>query len=259
MMLHPLRISDSMQSGVSGRDGCTQSVGPHKSKNRMQTRRRLRMSRAGCTNAQQVDKQITEYRILAWRSPPMAITDVHHTCHLMSGQCTRKYKCTTSPSPQFACPQRGRKRLSREATLHTELALEWPDLVQIGRCKVQWLPSGVKKRILTRFTQIRQSYNRCRRRSQTPRLLCSACSLQTVALFGRLGNGFEVCTHNLQGSSQSKQCTVEFTVHRQVRTHGHNAQQTHERCQPAGSQNGECSLQNKAKWYNDNIPTNATH
>ena len=82
-----------------------------------------------------------QYRILAWRSPPMAIADVHHTCHIISGQCTRKHKCTASPSPQFACPQRGRKRLSREATLHTELALEWPDLVQIGRCKVQWPPS----------------------------------------------------------------------------------------------------------------------
>ena len=49
----------------------------------------------------------------------------------------------------------------------------------------------------------------CRRRSQTPRLLCSACSLQTVALFGRHWNGFEVCTNNLQGSSQSKQRAVE--------------------------------------------------
>ena len=82
-----------------------------------------------------------------------------------------------------------------------------------------------------------------RRRSQTPRLLCSACSLQIVTHFRRHWNGFEVCTHNLQGSSQSKQRAVEFTVHRQVRTHGHNAQQTHELCQPAGSQNGECSLQ----------------
>ena len=60
-------------------------------------------------------------------------------------------KCTTSPSPQFACLQRGRKRLSREVTLHTELALEWPELVQNGRCKVQWLPNGLKKRILTSF------------------------------------------------------------------------------------------------------------
>ena len=141
MMMHPLRISASMKAGVVGRDGCSGAVGPHRSKNRMQTRRRSRVSRAGCTNAQQVDKQITELQTLAWRSPPMAIADVHHTCHIKSGQCTRKHKCTASPSPQFACPQRGRKRLSREATLHTELALEWPDLVQIGRCKVQWPPS----------------------------------------------------------------------------------------------------------------------
>ena len=57
-----------------------------------------------------------------------------------------------------------------------------------------------------------------------------------LSLSRRHWNGFEVCAHNLQGSSQSKQRAVEFTVHRQVRTHGHNAQQTHERCQPAGSQ-----------------------
>ena len=52
---------------------------------------------------------------------------------------------TASPSPQFEIPQRGRKRQSREATLHTVLALEWPELVQIGRCKVQWLPKDANK------------------------------------------------------------------------------------------------------------------
>ena len=140
--MHPLRISASMKAGVVGRYDCSGAVGPHKSKDHMQTRRRSRVSQAGCTRAQHSGQmQITISRILAWRSPPMAIADVHHTCHIISGQCTRKHKCTASPSPQFACPQRGRKRLSREATLHTELALEWPDLVQIGRCKVQWPPS----------------------------------------------------------------------------------------------------------------------
>ena len=127
--------------GRSRQDGCSVAVGPHTSKdlhadaaaiasepNRMHTR-----------TEQWTNK--LQYRILAWRSPPMAIADVHHTCHIISGQCTRKHKCTASPIPQVACPQRGRKRLSREATLHTELALEWPDLVQIGRCKVQWPPS----------------------------------------------------------------------------------------------------------------------
>ena len=52
---------------------------------------------------------------------------------------------------QFACPHRGRKRLSREATLRTILALEWPELIQIGRFKVRWLPSAANKRILTSF------------------------------------------------------------------------------------------------------------
>ena len=139
--MHPLRISASMKAGVVSRYDCSGAVGPHKSKNRMQMRRRSRVSRAGCTHAQNSGQTDYNSRILAWRSPPMAIADVHHTCHIISGQCTRKHKCTASPSPQFACPQRGRKRLSREATLHTELALEWPDLVQIGRCKVQWPPS----------------------------------------------------------------------------------------------------------------------
>ena len=58
---------------------------------------------------------------------------------------------TASPSPQFTIPQRGRKRLSHEATLYAVLALEWPELVQIGRFKVRWLPSAAKKRILTSF------------------------------------------------------------------------------------------------------------
>ena len=62
-----------------------------------------------------------------------------------------EHNYTASPSPQFAVPQRGRKRLSREATLHTVLALEWLELVQIGRCKVQWLPNDANKRILTSF------------------------------------------------------------------------------------------------------------
>ena len=63
-----------------------------------------------------------------------------HLSH-RSGQMYEDKHCTASPSPQFTVPQRGRKRLSREAILRTELALEWPDLVQIGRCKVQWPPS----------------------------------------------------------------------------------------------------------------------
>ena len=120
---------------------------------------RSRVSRTGCTHAQESGQ--TDYRITGYSHgdrPHMAIADVHHTCHIISGQCTRKHKCTASPSPQFACPQRGRKRLSREATLHTELALEWPDLVQIGRCKVQWPPSDANKRILTSFCSKKTIY-----------------------------------------------------------------------------------------------------
>ena len=52
---------------------------------------------------------------------------------------------------QFAGSHRGRKRLSREATKRTVLALEWPELVQIGRCKVRWLPNTANKRNHTSF------------------------------------------------------------------------------------------------------------
>ena len=33
--------------------------------------------------------RLQKYRILAWRSPPMAIADVHHTCHIGQVKCTR--------------------------------------------------------------------------------------------------------------------------------------------------------------------------
>ena len=96
-----------------------------------------------------INKQITYTRMAIapkWRSQ-VSITPV--TSRQI--KCMRKHNHTASPSPQFACPQRGRKRLSREAILRTELALEWPELVQIGRCKVQWLPNDANKRILSSF------------------------------------------------------------------------------------------------------------
>ena len=65
------------------------------------------------------------------------------------------YSISESP---VRIPQRGRKRLSRGATLHTELALEWPELVQIGRCKVQWPPRTANKRILTSFCSKKTIY-----------------------------------------------------------------------------------------------------
>ena len=103
-----------------------------------------------------VDK--TDYRILAWRSPPNG--DRRCSSHLSHHQvkCTRKHNHTASSSPQFEIPQRGRKRLSREATLHTELALEWPELVQIGYCKMQWPPKDINKQILTSFWKFKTIY-----------------------------------------------------------------------------------------------------
>ena len=140
-----------MKAGVVGRDGCTMTVGPHKSKDHVQRRRRSRVSRAGCTHAQQVDKcrlQNTGYshgdRPL-WQSQTFITPVTSVRSHVRGTSLTDNFDA------QFPVPQRGRKRLSREATLHTELALEWPELVQIGRCKVQWLPRTANKRILTSF------------------------------------------------------------------------------------------------------------
>ena len=151
MMMHPLRISASMKAGVVGRDGCSGAVGPHRSKNRMQMRRRSRVSRAGGIHAQQSGQ--ADYRIQDTRMAIAPYGDRRCSSHLShrSDQMYEDKHYTASPSPQFACPQRGRKRLSREAILRTELALEWPELVQIGRCKVQWPPRTANKRILTSF------------------------------------------------------------------------------------------------------------
>ena len=115
-----------------------------------QTRRRSRVSRIRMhSRTAQWTKQITGYS--HGDRPQMAIADVHHTCHIVQVKCTRNDHYTASPSPQFAGSQRGRKRLSREATRHTVLALEWLELVQIGRCKVHWLISAVNKRNQTSF------------------------------------------------------------------------------------------------------------
>ena len=95
----------------------------------------------------------SDYKIQDTRMAIAPYGDRRCSSHLShrSGQMYEDKHYTASPSPQFACPQRGRKRLSREAILRTELALEWPERVQIGRCKVQWLPRTANKRILTSF------------------------------------------------------------------------------------------------------------
>ena len=90
-------------------------------------------------------------KLLAWRSPPNG----DHKCpsHL-SHHVRSNVRGTTLDSisdSQFAGSHRGGKCLSREATKHTVLALEWPELVQIGRCKVRWLPYTANKRNLTLF------------------------------------------------------------------------------------------------------------
>ena len=81
----------------------------------------------------------------------MAIAGVHHTCHITAGQMYEEHHYTAISDSQFAGPHRCRKRLSREATRRTLLALEWPELVQIGCCKVRWLPNAANKRNQTSF------------------------------------------------------------------------------------------------------------
>ena len=152
----PCEIPTLQQSGVVSRDNCTVVVGPH-------SRRSQCTDAAAITSEPNPDARAhstvdkTDYRILAWRSPLYG--DRRCSSHLShrSGQMYEDNHCTASPSPEFTVPQRGRKRLSREATLHAILALEWPELVQIGCCKVQWLPRTANKRILTHFPQTRQS------------------------------------------------------------------------------------------------------
>ena len=105
-------------------------------------------------NAHSTKDNLQNVRIrlsLAWRSS----SNGDHRCpsHL-SHQCrsnVRGRSLYSISDSHVACPHRGRKRLSREATLRTLLALEWPELVQIGRCKVRWLPNAANKRILTSF------------------------------------------------------------------------------------------------------------
>ena len=75
---------------------------------------------------------------------------------------------------------------------------------------------------------------------------------------GRHWTRFEVSTQPAGFLTKQATRSGMYTVHRQVKTHGHNTQQT--RTLPTSRfPNGECSLQNKAKWYNDEIPITATH
>ena len=100
---------------------------------------------------------ITEQSYSHGDRPQMVIAGVHHTCHITSDQMYEEQHYTAISDSQFVGSHRGKKRLSREATKRTVLALEWLELVQIGRCKVRWLPDTANKRNLTSFAKIRQS------------------------------------------------------------------------------------------------------
>ena len=149
--MHPLRISDAITVGHSRQDGCSLAVGPHSSKDSHADAAAIASEPSRTHTRTRQWTNNLQSRILAWRSPPNGDRRCpsHLSPHVRSN--VRGTSLTDNFDSQFPVPQRGRKRLSREAILHTELALEWPELVQIGRCKVQWLPSGIKKRILTSF------------------------------------------------------------------------------------------------------------
>ena len=130
---------------------------------------------------------------LAWRSSSNG--DRWCSSHL-SHQCrsnVRGRSLVSISDSHVACPHRGRKRLSREATLRTLLALEWPELVQIGRCKVRWLPSIENKRNMTSFyskkTMIQQQRTRGDHRGASQTDMGSSQSQSRHSWGQRPGNG----------------------------------------------------------------------
>ena len=93
---------------------------------------------------------VTFNRMLAWRSPPNGnrrcpITPVTSN----QGKCTRN-----NVIEQFRLPVHmsasEQKRLRRERAKRTVLALEWREVIQIGRCKVRCLSRGAYNRNKTR-------------------------------------------------------------------------------------------------------------
>ena len=97
--IHPPRFSTSMKSGVVGRDGCSVAVGPHSRRSHVQMWRRSRVSRSGCTHAQQSGQRVMVTEYSHGDRPQMAIAGVHHTCHFMSGQMYEEEHYTTFPTP----------------------------------------------------------------------------------------------------------------------------------------------------------------
>ena len=122
MVDHPLQNSAAMQLGVIGRDGCSDAVGPHKSKESHADAAAIASEPSWMHTCTAKWTNVQNYRILAWRSPPNG--DRRCPSHL-SHHCRSNVRGTTIYSisdSQFAGSHRGRKRLSREATRRTVLA-----------------------------------------------------------------------------------------------------------------------------------------
>ena len=96
----------------------------------------------GGTSTQQWTQRSQWNTALAWRSSPYG--DRRCSSHL-SHQNRQNVRCSCkmyNSDSQFPGPNPGGKRLSRRVARHTLLALKWPEMIQIARCKVRWLPCG---------------------------------------------------------------------------------------------------------------------
>ena len=95
----PCEFPVLQHSGVSGRVDCTLAVGPHGRRVRMQSRRRSRVSRVRMLSRTAQFTGQTDYKILAWRSPPNG--DRRCSSHLSHHQikCTRNMIQSISESP----------------------------------------------------------------------------------------------------------------------------------------------------------------
>ena len=207
---HLLQISDSVRVGRSRQERLYIVGGPSQSKESRVDVVAIATEPNWTLNAHSTVDNSQNYRFrlsLAWRSSSNG--DRRCPSHL-SHQCrsnVRERSLYSMSDSHVACPHRGRKRLSREATLRTLLALEWPELVQIGRCKVRWLPSAASKRNLTSFYSEKIIYTTCTR---SIRAVCLPCEIQSVQKIwpGSLMFIYSRCTFPLglwtMGSSETR-------------------------------------------------------
>ena len=98
----------------------------------------------------------------------------------------------------------------------------------------------------------------CRRRSQTPRLLCSACSLRFVTPWATLDSVRSIHT---TCRVPHKASNAQWNVHSSQASEDARSQCTSKHTNAANQQvpKRRVFTTNKAKWYNNQIPITATH